>query len=248
MRRILLACAMMLTPVLALHAQSPDARIGNWINAAGGPKVWDAIHELEYTITTVWYDPNGVELRRRPRYVSIQKLPGAFRVRVERTEADGHYVQVWDGAHAWATLDGVLLEDSAKAVREVQYVAGDLSYWIGLPWKLRDPGVNLTSAGDSVVAVSFGSGVGLHDGDRFWYFFGKASAFPLEVDYIEQGKTENDRQHVRFKEWQKIGPVVYAVNRTTVDARGRPVRALLISDVVANRRIDPARFQSPQPR
>lgn len=252
MRPILLALAALalaFTPIRCALAQESTAarRVETWIAAAGGRKVWDGIHDLKYVITTVWYDTTGAELRRRPRYVTIKKVPGAYRVRVERNEASGHYVQVWDGNTAWAALNLRMLDDSTQAVREVRYVTGDLAYWIGLPWKLRDPGVNLNTTADGAVAVTFGSGVGLHDRDRFWYYWRNArSAFPTEVNYIEQGRPENDRQRVLFAEWQKVGSVVFAAKRVTVDARDRPVRALLISAVSANRGVRDALFDRRQ--
>lgn len=218
-----------------------STRVDGWISAAGGPRVWDAVKTVRYTITTVWYDTTGAEVRRRPRYVTVKKIPGGFRVRIERQEAAGKYVQIWNGAAPWASLNGGQLPDSARAVRETQYVAGDLTYWIGLPWKLRDPGVNLAQSGDTV-AVTFGSGVGLHPQDRFWYYWRGESPFPAQVDFIEQGKTEKDRERILFAEWKKVGPAVVAVKRVSLDARGRPRLALLITDVEVNAKIQDSVF------
>lgn len=231
-------------------AQTRDVRaealITRWIDAAGGPRLWDRIRDIQYTITTVWYDSAGKETRRRPRYVSVKKTDNGFRVRIERTEAEGKYIQIWnDGARA--LLNGVELPDSARAVREVQYVAGDLTYWIGLPWKLRDPGVNLAfqlEPDADVVHVTFGEGVGEHDGDRFWYYWhDRNSPFPTEVHYIEQGLSDADRRPVALSELRSIGPGKYFSVRTIKSAHGMPVRALVISDVVVNRGIRDSVFR-----
>ena len=211
-----------------------EAMLRTWVRAAGGRNVWDAIHDLQFTITTVWYDSTGAERRRRPRSVWIDKEDGAFRVRVERVEAEGRYVQVWDGRRGWATLNGTRLADSARAVTETQYVAGDLSYWIGLPWKLYDPGAVLRAAGQ-VLEVSFARGVGLNDGDRFWYYFtDPISPFPTEVHYLEQGRPESDRTRVRFERWGSLQRARFIEHRTILDAAGRPLRALIVSNVKAN--------------
>lgn len=233
-------------PAWAQRDARAEALVGGWIEAAGGPALWDAVRDLRYTITTVWYDSTGTELRRRPRHVWIEKASGGFRVRVERTEADGHYVQIWnDGARA--TLNGKVLPDTARAVRELQVVAGDLTYWIGLPWKLRDPGVNLSYAEEAatpVVHVTFGSGVGVHDGDRYWYYWrNRASPLPTEVHYIEQGHPDADRTRVLFHDARRLGPGWYFGRRVIQNAHGRtPVRELLTSDVVINRGISAACF------
>lgn len=212
--------------------------LDQWINASGGRDVWDRVHTVEYTITTVWYDTAGAEVRRRPRHVWVRKDPAAYKVRVEREESAGHYVQVWDGRAAWATLNGSRLHDTTQVVRETSYVAGDLAYWIGLPWKLNDPGVNLSWPQRNVLHVTFADGVGQHDGDRFWYYWeNPRSSFPTSVEYIEEGKTENGRERVLFKEWKKIGPAVYSSKRQRVDQRGRVMRAFEITDVKINRKI-----------
>jgi hypothetical protein len=212
---------------------SAQPALERWIVAAGGRHIWDNVKTIEYTITTVWYDTSGVEVRRRPRHVWLRKDPGAYKVRVERTEAAGDYVQAWDGARAWATLNGASLADTAQAVREVPYVTGDLAYWIALPWKLTDPGVNIRYEGDSIMHVSFGRGVGLHDGDRYWYYWrDRASPFPTDVEYIEQGKTEKER--IVWSEWQSFGRAVYSSKRTRVDSRGRVTRGFLITNIKVN--------------
>jgi hypothetical protein len=159
---------------------------------------------------------------------------------VERTEAEGRYVQIWN-AGPRATLNGQPMPDTARAVREIVLVAGDLTYWIGLPWKLRDPGVNLSYRVEGsmpVVHVTFGKGVGVHDGDRFWYYWkDPSSPFPTEVQYIEQGLTEADRRRLLFRAPQRLGPGLYFSRRTMQNAHGIPVRDLVVSDVIVNRGI-----------
>lgn len=221
-----------------------DALVTKWINAAGGPKIWDNVRDLRYTVTTVWYDSTGKEVRRRPRYVWIKKSKEGFRVRVERTEAEGKYIQIWNNG-AFASLNGKVLDDSVRAAREVGYVAGDLTYWVGLPWKLRDPGVNVFLEQPTVVHVTFGAGIGAHDGDRYWYYWNDPnSPLPTEVHYIEQGQTEADRKRIRFRDPQKLGPGIYFAQRAMVSANGAPVRDLIMTDVVVNRGIADSVFVS----
>ncbi len=223
-----------------------ETLVEGWIGAAGGERLWNDVRDVRYTITTVWYDSAGKELRRRPRYVWIRKTSSGFRVRVERTETEGRYVQIWNEG-ARATLNGKALSDSSRAVREVEYVAGDLTYWIGLPWKLRDPGVHLSYGeenGIAVVQVTFGENVGLHDGDRFWYYWrDPASPFPTEVHYIEEGLTEAERKRVALRDLRRIGPGWYFSRRTMQNAHGVAVRDLVVTDVVINRGIDSALFR-----
>jgi hypothetical protein len=227
------------------------ARLDAWETAMGGPAVWDGVRTLRYTVTTVWYDTaTAAETRRRARYVWLRRTAEGWQVRVERWEANGHYVQVWDGTGAWATLNGELLPDSAAAVREIPYVAGDLTYWPGLPWKLRDPGVNLSwaeseanGAGD-VLHVTFADGIGLHSGDRFWYYFGQpGSPFPTEVHYIEETTTSRDR--ARLTGWTARSSFPFVRSRSYRDPANRPTKAILYSDHEPNRGVPARLFRRP---
>jgi hypothetical protein len=242
----ILALGITATPASAQRDSRAEAFVTGWVDAAGGPKIWDNVRDLRYTITTVWYDSTGTEVRRRPRLVWVKKTSRAFLVRVERTEAEGRYVQIWNGRGA-ASLNGTQLPDTSRAVKEVQFVAGDLTYWIGLPWKLRDPGVHLRFIPENdvpVVHVTFGEGVGLHDGDQFWYYWhDRNSRFPSEVHYLLEGRATSERQRVAFGDLQRLGPGLYFSRRTTQNAHGVPVRALIVSDVVVNRGVSDSLFR-----
>lgn len=228
-----------------------EALLSGWTRAMGGPAVWSGIRDLRYVVTTVWYDTaTAQETRRRPRYVWLRRAPDGWRVRVERRETEGHYVQVWDGEGAWATLNGALLPDTAAAVREIEYVAGDLTYWPGLPWKLRDPGVNVSylardpEAAGEVLAVTFGDDVGLHPRDRFWYYFGAAdSPFPTEVHYVEERTQSRDRAHLTG--WVRHGPIAFARWRRYRNERDQPTKAILYSDFEVDRGVPGALFERP---
>ncbi|NIR44571.1 MAG: hypothetical protein GWN99_09780 [Gemmatimonadetes bacterium] len=238
-----LACA-------ACQSEPPgpaDRLVDNWIEAAGGLDAWRDVESVRYTVTTVWFDSTGTPVRRRPRFVWGKKHP--LRARIERDEPEGHYVQATDGeGDVWATLDGELLSDTTKAVREVLYVTGDVMYWIGLPYKLRDPGVNLRhipkdSIGYEGVAVTFGEDVGLHPDDRWFYYFEEGSPFPVEVHYIEEGYTEPTR--TRWSDYREAGPITYVGTRTFYDERGVTRKQLLISDVQINPELPDSLFTPP---
>ncbi len=224
-----------------------DQLVDAWIDASGGLDAWKQVESLRYTVTTVWFDSTETEVRRRPRFVWGKKRPQ--RARIERDEAEGHYVQAQDGrGNAWATLDGELLPPDHKAADEVFYVTGDVMYWIGLPYKLRDPGVNLTyippdSTGYAGARVSFGQGIGLHSGDRYFYYFEEGSPYPVEVHYIEEGRTNVNR--TRWSDFEQAGGITYVKTRTYYNEEGRRTKQLIISDVELNPEIDDAMFAPP---
>ncbi len=123
-----------------------DSLISLWIDSLGGMETYRKFESASYTITTVIYDTlSGRVKRTRPRYVWIKKGPYGQETRVERWEGDDFIVQGFNGRDGWATLTGEFLPDTAKDWRETRYVAADLFYWPGLPYKLRDDGVSSTT-------------------------------------------------------------------------------------------------------
>ena len=210
-----------------------DSALAAWIRAAGGPDAWDDVETLRYTVTTVLYDTTGDVTWMRPRRVEIDRTAGGFRSRIERPEAEGLYVQVFTGDTAWATLNGDPLPPDHPAAAESEYVGRDVYYWIGLPWKLLDPGVNreTRAVADSgrELRVSFGSGVGQHPGDRYFYRFLDEDPWPEQVDYVEQG-TEG-RTRTLWRDFRSAGPISYVGTRRYIDDEGRRTKELRIDDV-----------------
>jgi len=215
-----------------------DSLIGSWLAAAGGMETWDGLESARYTITTVWFDSVGEIRRMRPRRVEMRRAGGVEQARVERPEAEGLYVQTWTGEGSWATLNDRPLPSDSKEVVETEYVGRDVIYWFGLPFKLYDPGVNRrarrTDEGGYEVLVTFGDQVGVHPGDQYFYYFLDDDPFPEEVDYIEQDKTEVDRNRTVWTGFGRAGNLAYVVARTWVNSEGTPTKELRIDDVQLN--------------
>jgi hypothetical protein len=250
-------------------ADPADSLIGLWIDSVGGMETYEAFQSATFTVTTVLYDTlSGRVKRSRPRYVWIKKGPHGEETRVERWEPIGFIEQAFNGEIAWARLDGELLPDTAKDWQEALYVARDLFYWVGLPFKLRDPGVFLSYRGMTsraglefrpdptsppttppengyhAVSVSFGEGVGEHQ-DVFTYYFEPGRGYPTEVNYVEQGKTNINR--MIWGTTRQSGAIAYpyVVRRDHITESGKRTKALVLSGFVANPQIPQARFEHP---
>lgn len=228
-------------------ASAADSAVAAWIRAAGGMEAWRDVGSLRYTVTTVWYDSTEAVRRMRPRRVEITKTPDGFMSRIERPEAEGLYVQAFTGDTIWATLNGHPLPPDHPAVEESEYVGRDVYYWIGLPYKLRDPGVNLdvSSAGPEglEVRVTFGGDVGQHPGDQYFYRFLDGDPTPEEVHYVEQG-TEG-RTRTLWRDFRDAGPLTYVGTRRYVDASGRTTMELRIDDVWIDPPLPDSLFRPP---
>lgn len=237
------------SPADAAADRSPaDSAVAAWIRAAGGPSAWDSIRTLRYTVTTVLYDSTGAVEWMRPRRVEIEKTGDGFLSRIERPEGEGLYVQVFTGDTAWATLNGRPLPPDDPAAVESEYVGRDVFYWVGLPWKLRDPGVNLDARAlpaDSglEVRVTFGESVGQHPGDTYWYRFLDEDPWPEQVHYREAGA--QDRTRTLWRDFTRAGPITYVGVRRYVDDSGRKTKELRIDDTWVNPSLPDSIFAPP---
>jgi len=224
-----------------------DSLIDAWTRAAGGEHAWNAVRSARYTVTTVWFDTTGAIRRMRPRRVELRRTKAGEEARVKRPEAEGLYVQGFNGDTAWALLNGRPLPAADPAAAEAEYVARDLFYWFGLPFKLWDDGVHRSGreldSGGYEVRVSFGEDIGAHPGDVYLYYFLDADPFPEEVHYIEQGKTSRNR--TLWTEFGQAGPLVYVATRRWLDANNRPTKELRIDDVQLNPRLADSLFTPP---
>ena len=249
--------------------QIADSLITLWIDSVGGMDTYHRFLSASFTVTTELYDTLSGRLKRaRPRYMWIKKGPYGEESRIERWETGGIIQQGFNGRDgAWAAVEGELLPNTAKDSREALYVSRDVYYWMGLPFKLRDPGVYLDYLGwrerpgaewmerdDAAmhsegelyhtVEVSFGVGVGEHQ-DVFTYYFAPGRGFPTELTYVEEGRTNINR--VLWGETRRAGeiPYPYVVTRTTITMSGKRTKALVVTDVVVNPEIPQGRFKRP---
>lgn len=230
------------------RASPADSAVGAWIRAAGGAEAWRSVASLRYTVTTVWYDSAGEVERMRPRRVEIRREADGFLSRIERPEAEGLYVQTFTGDTAWAALNGRPLPPDHPAAEEAEYVGRDVLYWIGLPYKLRDPGVELSAVGlpegGTEVRVTFDEGVGAEPGDRYFYRFLDDDPWPEEVHYAEGGA--GGRTRTEWLHFREAGPLTYVGTRRYVDGSGRVTRELRVDDVWIGPDLPDSLFRPPE--
>lgn len=248
------ACLLVAASAWSLPGQTPshdpvaDSLVADWIAAVGGMEAYQRMHRATFTLTTELYDPASGRLRyTRPRYVSLAKLPAGEASRIERWEGSDFIQQGFDGRRSWAYRNGTLLPDTAMDAREALYVARDVFYWFALPFKLRDPGVYLRYRGRDpqgrhTVVVQFGEGVGEHQ-DTWFYYFAHGRARPVEVDYMEEGKTTLNR--TRWEDVRSADGYPYVGRRVHFDERGRVFKIIRTSDVRINPDLETRIFREP---
>lgn len=219
-----------------------DILVDNWIEALGGMEAYTPLKTARFTITTEMYDAQSGRLRRtRPRYVTIARTDVGEISRVERWEGDDFIQHAWDGTSDWAVLNGEPLGPGDKDYDQARYVSGDVQYWISLPFKLRDPGVNLhyrerDDDGRHVVGVSFGEGIGLHDGDSWRYWFEDGQTWPVQIAYMEEGKT--NWNYLRFEDIRTVDGYTFVGRRVHFNEAGQLTKVLYTHDFELNPDVD----------
>ena len=229
-----------------------DSLVGNWIAAVGGLEAYWPLKSARFTLTTEIYDPESGRMRRaRPRYVVIARTDSGEISRIERWEGDDLIHQGWDGVRQWATLNGALLGEGDKDYDQVRYVSGDVQYWISLPFKLRDDGVNLhyrgvDDVGRHVVGVTFGEGIGLHDQDTWQYWFEDGRSWPVQVAYMEE--RDDDWNRLRLEDIRTVDGYTFVGRRVHYNAKGALTKVLFTHDFEFNPILEMALFSTPDRR
>ena len=235
-------------PATQTGDETAEALVDGWIEALGGMDTYGRLRSASYTLTTEIWDPGSGRLRRtRPRYVTIARLETGEAARIERWEGNDFIRHGFDGVAEWAVMNGETLGPGDKDYDEARYVSGDVFYWIGLPFKLKDPGVLLhydgtDDEGRHLVRVTFGEGVGEHN-DTWYYTFEEDRAMPVSIGYREEGRENASRTY--WEDIREVDGYVFTGRRVHVNAEGRIWKVLVTSDFVLNPEVDPAIFRGP---
>ena len=150
------------------------------MTALGGQKQWDSLRGLRWSFGSMLGD--SVRSSRRHAW---DKMTGEHRVDgVNRQGQSYTYIHtLGDTTRGMAWVDGNKIEGDSlkKLIQRANALWINDTYWMLMPYKLRDPGVTLKYAGDTTMsggtydrlALSFDH-VGLTPGDRYWVYVNRA--------------------------------------------------------------------------
>jgi hypothetical protein len=93
------------------------------------------------------------------------------------------------------------------------------TYWLIMPFKLLDSGVNLkyegAKAGHDILHVSFGK-VGLTPGDQYWAFINQQTGLMDQWKYLLE---EKDKGDFAWKEWGDYGKIKLSKHKVSSDGK-----------------------------
>lgn len=189
------------------------------LEAMGGREAWDATRFLSFEFF-------GVRTHHWDRHEGRHRLEGTTR------EGD-EYVVLLDlssnsqSREGRAFLNGEELEGEAAAewLERAWGAWVNDTYWLSMPYKLRDPGVILAHVGEEeidgrphdVLKLTF-EGVGLTPGDTYWAYFDRETGLMSRWAYhLEGWEEEREPTAWDWLDWQEYGDVMLSPRRRKVD-------------------------------
>lgn len=193
-------------------------------DAMGGQSAWEKLPYLRFDFVVV---SEGQE-RARFRHWWDKKRG---RVRVEGPDEKGQVVAAVFGLadkKGISFTGGMPDADSASIASHIQNGyerwVND-TYWLVMPFKLRDPGTRLkharTETGESgqtydVLELSFSPGVGLTPQDRYWLYVNRETHLIDRWEFVLTGR-EPPPQGATWESWSSVGPLRLSLLRRFKD-------------------------------
>ncbi|MEO6461737.1 MAG: hypothetical protein ABIP29_01540 [Candidatus Eisenbacteria bacterium] len=205
------------------HAASDPAALAladRVVEAMGGRAAWERTNYVSFDFVSSRRD---TVLSRR----SLAWDKATDRIHLALKDQKGRAWEVWtDLAHedGIVTLDGAMADSATRRqwLARAHAIWVNDTYWLLMPFKLRDPGVTLTDAGaDStgkghVVELSF-AGVGLTPGDRYRVHVDDATKLVTGWEMLLQGNKDGRWKAALWTGWKSVGDVKMAAKRHVPD-------------------------------
>lgn len=189
------------------------------MQALGGADAWNATRYLRFDFAV---ERGGKTLVRRAH--TWDKWSGRYRV--EAKDKDGKDLVVTmnlNSKQGSATLGGTPLAGDAlkKELDDAYAMWVNDSYWLLMPYKLRDPGVSLAYVGEKKkgtdtwdeIALSFDK-VGLTPKDRYWVFVNRATGLVDRWEFVLKGE-KTPPAPFEWKGWKSYGKIRLADDRVS---------------------------------
>ena len=237
-------------PAAASMPRASDARaqqVADRVMASlGGKEAWDRTRYLRFGFGGV---RDGKWSGRTHHW---DKWSGRYRV--EGTNREGKaFVTLMNlntkQGEAW--LEGKKLEgdDLSKALERGYGMWVNDTYWLLMPYKLSDPGVVLTYAGEDrdngalydKLQLRFES-VGLTPKDTYWVWVNRETGMVDRWDYVLNGETVAPTTW-RWTGWKKYGDIMLAGERTNAKDSGK----ILLPEIAVLDSLPDSVFTSPDP-
>jgi len=232
-----------LPPAVGAEERDPKAvELANHVLASmGGQEAWDATRFIRFNFF-------GFRTHHWDRYTGRHRLEGKNR------EGDSyvvlHNVNTREG-HVVVNGEAVDGEDKATWLERAYGAWINDTYWLVMPYKLQDPGVNLTYDGEEKLdGVTYDKlkltfeGVGLTPGDTYWAFVNRDSGLMERWAYFLQD-WEEDKEPTQWQwtDWASHGGIMLSPRRFNAADE----REAMLSDLAVIDHLPDSVFESAEP-
>lgn len=214
------------------------------MDAMGGRESWNATRYIRFSFfgfRTHYWD----------------KSTGRYRVSwTDRGSGESHVILMnLNTGEGRAFTDGTEITDAEARNRFLERARGawiNDTYWLLMPYKLQDPGVDLVYDGEEVVDgvvydklhLSFND-VGNTPGDEYWAYINRETRLMDKWVYLLQlreGQDERSRGEWKWNDWRQYGDILLSAERERMDGQKRSHE-----DVAVFEHVDGIVFTSPAP-
>jgi len=218
----LLAAALLPSPRPArAEAPQPDPKAAaladKVMKALGGADAWNKTRYLRFDFAV---DREGKTLVRRAH--TWDKWTGRYRLEATTKKGDPSVVLMnVNTKEGSAFLKGKQLEgkDAKKQLEEAYATWVNDTYWLLMPYKMKDPGVILAYDGEEKkgaeawdkVRLTF-DGVGLTPKDKYWAYVNRKTGLVDRWDFVLKGD-KKPPSTFSWKNWKAYGKIQLADDR-----------------------------------
>lgn len=213
------------------------------LEAMGGEEAWQATRFIRFNFF-------GFRLHHWDRHTGHHRLEGKTR------EGDSylvlHNINTREG-QVWVNGEEAAGEDKAKWLERAYGAWVNDAYWLVMPYKLLDPGVNLAYDGsEELDGATFDKlkltfeGVGLTPGDTYWAYISRESGLMERWAYfLESWEEGREPTHWQWLDWGDYGHVKLSPRRVNPDPENG--RETMLGDLAVFDQLPEAVFTSPEP-
>ncbi|MEM7049000.1 MAG: hypothetical protein AAF604_05045 [Acidobacteriota bacterium] len=213
-----LALLFLIVPAFVGPVHADDARAheiaDRVLDALGGAEAWEQTRYLTFDF-----------VGRRSH--SWDRYEGRYRLEGQNREGQ-QYVVLMDlddkQGRAWQDGEEVRGEALDEMLENAWAAWVNDTYWLLAPYKLRDPGVNLSWDGEETLdgktydklLLTFGE-VGLTPGDRYWIYVNRETSMVDRWAYVLESQDPDTEPTVwRWEGWDQYGAIQLAPGRFRV--------------------------------
>jgi hypothetical protein len=208
------------TPLRAAEVSSPPKAVAiadRVMHALGGPEAWNDTRYLRFDFAV---DREGKTVVSRAH--TWDKWTGRYRLDAKTKEGDPYTVlmnvNTKEGS-AWLKGKRLTGEEEKKYLEQAYAIWVNDTYWLLMPYKMRDPGVTLSVEGEEKkgkdtwdkVVLTF-NGVGLTPKDKYWVYVNRDTGLVDKWEYILKGGPGPATPFL-WKSWVRYGKILLSGDR-----------------------------------